>query len=94
MGALDAGDSLGGSELGIKRKEGYNIKKISWLTSHLLRAKLAQTTEHTFTQRYFFYLPPGGLDDYNQATAFFFLKHLYWSIIALQWCVSFCFITK
>ena len=25
---------------------------------------------------------------------FFFLLHLYWSIIALQWCVSFCFITK
>ena len=25
---------------------------------------------------------------------FFFFKHLYWSIIALQWCVSFCFITK
>ena len=25
---------------------------------------------------------------------FFFLKHLYWSIIASQWCVSFCFITK
>ena len=24
----------------------------------------------------------------------FFLKHLYWSIIALQWCVSFCFKTK
>ena len=24
----------------------------------------------------------------------FFLKHLYWSIIALQWCVSFCFITN
>ena len=24
----------------------------------------------------------------------FFLKHLYWSIIASQWCVSFCFITK
>ena len=24
----------------------------------------------------------------------FILKHLYWSIIALQWCVSFCFITK
>ena len=24
----------------------------------------------------------------------FFFKHLYWSIIALQWCVSFCFITK
>ena len=24
----------------------------------------------------------------------FFLKHLYWSIIALQWYVSFCFITK
>ena len=23
-----------------------------------------------------------------------FFKHLYWSIIALQWCVSFCFITK
>ena len=23
-----------------------------------------------------------------------FLKHLYWSIIALQWCVSFCFIAK
>ena len=30
-----------------------------------------------------------------QSTFFFiFLKHLYWSIIALQWCVSFCFITK
>ena len=25
---------------------------------------------------------------------FFFFKHLYWSIIALQWCVSFCFITE
>ena len=25
---------------------------------------------------------------------FLFFKHLYWSIIALQWCVSFCFITK
>ena len=25
---------------------------------------------------------------------FTFLKHLYWSIIALQWCVCFCFITK
>ena len=25
---------------------------------------------------------------------FFFFLHLYWSIIALQWCVSFCFITK
>ena len=24
----------------------------------------------------------------------FFKKYLYWSIIALQWCVSFCFITK
>ena len=24
----------------------------------------------------------------------FFLKHLYWCIITLQWCVSFCFITK
>ena len=24
----------------------------------------------------------------------YFFKHLYWSIIALQWCVSFCFITK
>ena len=26
--------------------------------------------------------------------SFFFWLHLYWSIIALQWCVSFCFITK
>ena len=24
----------------------------------------------------------------------FFFKRLYWSIIALQWCVSFCFRTK
>ena len=27
-------------------------------------------------------------------SAHFFFNHLYWSIIALQWCVSFCFITK
>ena len=26
----------------------------------------------------------------NTVIFFFFLKHLYWSIIALQWCVSFC----
>ena len=25
---------------------------------------------------------------------FYFFKHLYWSITALQWCVSSCFITK
>ena len=25
---------------------------------------------------------------------YYFFKHLYWSIIALQWCVSFCFIIK
>ena len=25
---------------------------------------------------------------------YIFFKHLYWSVIALQWCVSFCFITK
>ena len=24
----------------------------------------------------------------------YLIKHLHWSIIALQWCVSFCFITK
>jgi len=31
---------------------------------------------------------------YFTVIVFFFLKHLYWGIIALQWCVSFCFITK
>ena len=31
---------------------------------------------------------------FTSAPLFFFFKHLYWSIIALQWCVSFCFITK
>ena len=30
----------------------------------------------------------------NTTCLFFFFKHLYWSIIALQWCVSFCFIKK
>ena len=30
----------------------------------------------------------------NWRLFFFFLKHRYWSITALQWCVSFCFITK
>ena len=35
---------------------------------------------HHFFIFYFFYL--------------FIFKHLYWSIIASQWCVSFCFITK
>ena len=30
----------------------------------------------------------------NFFLSFFFFKHLYWSIIAFQWCVSFCFITK
>ena len=29
-----------------------------------------------------------------QTGDFFFFEHLYWSIIALQWCVSFCFIAK
>ena len=31
---------------------------------------------------------------FDKMFTFFFFKHLYWSIIALQWCVSFCFITK
>ena len=31
---------------------------------------------------------------WQESCSLFFFKHLYWSIIALQWCVSFCFITK
>ena len=36
----------------------------------------------------FFFFSPGV------QSLFIYLKHLYWSIIALQWCVDFCFITK
>ena len=37
----------------------------------------------------YFFFPP-----YPDTFIYLFFKHLYWSIIALQWCVSFCFITK
>ena len=37
--------------------------------------------------------PPKGFAD-SSFLFFFFFKHVYWSIIALQWCISFCFITK
>ena len=31
---------------------------------------------------------------YSERICFFLKKNLYWSVIALQWCVSFCGITK
>ena len=31
-------------------------------------------------------------EECNSTLSYFFFKHLNWSIIALQWCVSFCFI--
>ena len=34
------------------------------------------------------------LEKLNNYFFYFYFLHLYWSIIALQWCVSFCFITK
>ena len=40
------------------------------------------------------YMPSTGIAGSYGSSSFFFLKHLYWSIIASQWCVSFCFITK
>ena len=42
----------------------------------------------------FFFSPPDFEIWYLVFLFCFFLKHLYWSIIVLQWCVSFCFITK
>ena len=33
-------------------------------------------------------------DTSSRKSFFFFFYHLYWSIIASQWCVSFCFIPK
>ena len=38
--------------------------------------------------------PPCVLKSILYVCIFFFFKHLYWSIIALQWCVSFCFVIK
>ena len=35
----------------------------------------------------------GEKSGYYCVTFHFFFKHLYWSIIAFQWCVSFCFRT-
>ena len=77
---------------------------IAWANNmvHAVSLTLAQSWKDSRTERaatkgrdaapaaisfFFFFLSPCLLP-------LFFFKHLYWSIIALQWCVSFCFITK
>ena len=40
------------------------------------------------------FLGGGESDTDNSSSFLFFFKHLYWSTIALQWCVSFCFTTQ
>ena len=42
------------------------------------------------------YMPSSGIAGScgSSIFSFFFFEHLYWGIIALQWCVSFSFITK
>ena len=79
----------------------WNFSFLFLVTPHSLRDLSSPKRDQTRPQQWkCWVLTTGPLGNSfenflnNCQDFFFFFKHLYWSIIALQWCVSFCFITK
>ena len=72
---------------GIRAQRQRDSSALSWATVHPL-PPLAVSGLHGTLELPFFVLAQ------SSSQSFFFFLHLCWSMIALQWCVSFCCITK
>ena len=73
--------------------ENYLIKIHRYQSCRLLFVVVCEKRKQRTTDRNILFRIKVFIFIYCPKCSFFF-KHLYWSIIAFQWCVSFCFLTK